>query len=313
MRLPCLVLKFVYTGEDLRKLGGAVEHLRRGLPLETPVQPAGVVGVDRVRDGGVRGDERREDGIEVKLVLQDPVDAFREGVLVAVVGIGHAGEPPLVGESTEELVTAILAPAVRVMQHAVAGAEGGARLVEGLPRTVMREIAAQMPAHDMAAVHVGREEQIGKPVALEAEIRDVADDSLAGPGDVGVLEPIRRHGVPVPRVRRERAAPFPLDEGVVLAQPRKELIPADRDAGRRQVDLQLPRPDARLGLAFGPDGGQHYGFPRGRVGAAGALLPLVEGVARDPKEGTDGADGEGLLAAAGACGGKPNVFFRSSL
>jgi hypothetical protein len=94
----------------------------------------------------VRVEEGWEDGIQIKLVLEDAVDAFRQGILVAVVGVGHAWQPPLVGERAEERVATVLAPPVRVMQHAVALAEGDAGLLEGQQRPVMGEIAAEMPA-----------------------------------------------------------------------------------------------------------------------------------------------------------------------
>ena len=41
-------------------------------------------------DGRLRVGEGREDGIEVELVLQDPIDAFGDGVLIAGVAIRHA-------------------------------------------------------------------------------------------------------------------------------------------------------------------------------------------------------------------------------
>ena len=62
----------------------------RGVEVQAPVRPDGVVTMDGGGDRLLCGGKGREDRIEVELVLQDPVDAVGDGVLVAVRAIGHA-------------------------------------------------------------------------------------------------------------------------------------------------------------------------------------------------------------------------------
>jgi len=141
--------------------------------------------------------------------------------------------------------------------HVAVRAEGRDGAVEGLQRAVMREIPTEVPADDVARIHVASEEQIREGVAREAQVRDVADHGLSGACDHGVLQAIRRDDVAVLRVGGERATPLPRDQCIPRPEPREELVAPDHESGPRQMRVQLARPHPGLVLAHGGDVRQH--------------------------------------------------------
>lgn len=285
--------------------------------MQAPVPAFGVVGVDGALDGLLRGEEGRKYRVQVELVLQNAVDAFRERVLVAVVAIGHAREDVSSREGGQVVVTAVLTAAVGVVQEAGDVPEGGFGLREREQRGVVRQIATQVPADDVATVYVGQQEEIAKAVRGEPDVGDVADHRLPWRRDGGVLEMIRGYRIPVLRVRGAGAAPLAAHQRVFVAEHREQLIAPHAHALVGQVLLELARAHARLVGPHGRDGRHHRRPRRFRRAGAGASEAFVVGVARALEEGADGGDGESLafggVRTTGADDGVPKLFFRSVL
>ena len=126
------------------------------------MQSDGVIDPDRVCHGVVCSGHRREDRIEVELILQNAVDAFGDRVLIAVRRIRHAGNHVQAGQRGEVVMAAVLTAAIGVMHDPRARAERALRGVQGLQRGVMGEIATNVTADDVAGVQIGDQKQIGK-------------------------------------------------------------------------------------------------------------------------------------------------------
>ena len=227
----CPVLNNVYTGECC--LCGVVKDLLRCLELEAPVRAEGVVHLDGVRDGVPRLRHRGKGRVEIEFIFEDAVDAFGDGILIAVIGIGHAREHAMRVKLMQIFVTTVLAAAIRVMDDALGRTERVKGVVQRDERRVMREIAAEMPADYPTGEEIGDKKEIGKAVPRESEIRDVADHDLARGGDRHHLYQIWRDGVVMSRIRRLRVPALPLYEAVVCAQHREEMIAAHGHALRR--------------------------------------------------------------------------------
>jgi len=193
-------------------------------------------------------------------------------------------------------VESALTPPIRVVHHARRGPERLSRGVEGDERRVVREIAAHVPADDVARAQIRHEKEVRKVATREAEIRDVADHDLPRGGHRHRFEPIGGDRITMPRIRGLRRTPFARDQAPRLAQLGKQLVAADANAGGRQVRVQLARADARL---HSPDGihlGQHYrvlATPRDTPAAT-----LVVRVPRPPERAADDPDTEAVASTA---------------
>lgn len=218
----------------------------RRVEIQTGVWPDGVVAMDGGGDDRLRRREVGKERVEVELVFQDPVDAFGHGVLIAVGTVGHAREHPRGVQGRAVRVTAVLRAAVRVMDHAGTVAEGLLGHGEGLQGSVMREVAAEVPADDVARAEIRDEEEIREGAARQRQVRDVADDDLAGRRDGRRRQQIRRWSIAMPRIGRLRLPPLPWHQLPVRAQEREEVVASHMDALRRQGLVQFARAEPRL-------------------------------------------------------------------
>ena len=179
----------------------------------------GVVDRDRPVDGvdhrGYGGKHR----IKIEFVFENSVDAFGDGILIAVILIGHARQHARGGELLAVVMTTVLTASIRMMQHAPDVTERRDRALERDQGRVVRQIAAHVPADDLPRIQIRDQKQIHKRVG-QSEIGNVTDDDLAGRRHGRGFQDVRRDGIPVLRIRRAREAGLPFDQASRRPQER---------------------------------------------------------------------------------------------
>ena len=147
--------------------------------VESEVRPLIVVQPDGLLNSSLSMLPIEEKGIEPILDFEDAIDAFGQGILIAVADLAHAradagGEEPLTIGSR-----GVLDAVVRMMNHA--GQRGCGRLVQGHVKGAKTafdgERGGQIIANNEAREGIGEEGQIGE-TGLSREVGDVADPHL---------------------------------------------------------------------------------------------------------------------------------------
>jgi len=206
--------------------------------VESEVRPLIVVQPDGLLNSSLSMLPIEEKGIEPILDFEDAIDAFGQGILIAVADLAHAradagGEEPLTIGSR-----GVLDAVVRMMNHA--GQRGCGRLVQGHVKGAKTafdgERGGQIIANNEAREGIGEEGQIGE-TGLSREVGDVADPHLVNAMETEFSDQVREF--PKPRTGGATLAAFGRRQKIMPLQKVKEGVSTSGNAKQRQLGLQL--------------------------------------------------------------------------
>ena len=101
--------------------------------------------------------------LQQKLTLENPIDAFSQRILVAVIAISHGARQSVLSVNRLVLIRAILNTSVRMVDQSLAALATFERHLQGqadLPRT---QTVMNMMSHDLSGVGIGNQTQVHKP------------------------------------------------------------------------------------------------------------------------------------------------------
>ncbi len=179
------------------------------------------------------------------LGLEDPVDAFRDGVLVGVPLLRHADKHPSGAERAHILGAAVLASPVGVVDEPLERCprNPGDRHCERPQRASgIQALVVRVP-DDLVRVRVRHERRVQErpPSALShLDVGDVAHPHLTQAAGDQASHGVRPFPVRVPRVRGHGAGAASAHQQAVLAQQGEQAVAADRLSRLSQQHLKLP-------------------------------------------------------------------------
>lgn len=247
--------------------------------------------------------------VQQELGFQDAVDPLRQGILVAVVAVGHRAADAVLSMQLLVAVGAVLHAPVRVMDQRRRPGSCLQRLLQGLRNLCRMQGLMNVVAHDLARVRIRDQADVAEP-GPHRQIGDVRHPDLLGR---------RRHHLLGPRLEQVGVAPEAVMavRGLVIGArrrhqqpvcPQQVEQPVPAHAQRRQLlqqMLQLARADPGLTPSHLDHLGQHGLCLRG-LGPL-ALLRLVPRLAAEAEESASPADSQ---SADGRLGEDlPSCFF----
>lgn len=115
--------------------------------------------------------------LQQQFVLENAVDTFSQGILIAVITVGHGARQPMHSMDLLVVIGAILDTSVRMMDQSLAALTLLERHLQGLADLLGAQTVMGVIAHDLTGVRIGEQTEINKPV-VGGPVGDVGHPDL---------------------------------------------------------------------------------------------------------------------------------------